>query len=161
MTDVGAEPRRGRGDTQPRRIGLVGCVKEKAGSPHPARDLYRSALFAGRRAYVERSCEQWWILSAKHGLVHPRDVLAPYDETLKLASRSARRRWSHDVLAALDERVNPAAPDVIEIHAGADYRDYGLVQGLWGRGCVVEIPSAGMAIGEQLRFYKRAQEALR
>lgn len=161
MTDVGAEPRRGRGHSQPRRIGLVGCVKEKAESPQPARDLYRSALFAGRRAYVERSCGQWWILSAKHGLVHPLNALAPYDETLKLASRSARRRWSHEVLAALDERVIPAAGDIVEIHAGTDYRDYGLVQGLGDRGCVVEIPSAGMAIGEQLRFYKRAQEAVR
>ena len=151
----------GRGHSQPRRIGLVGCVKEKAGSPHPARDLYRSTLFAGRRAYVEQLCGQRWILSAKHGLVHPLDVLAPYDETLKLASRSARRRWSHEVLLALDGRVIPAAGDIVEIHAGADYRDYGLVQGLGDRGCVVEIPSAGVAIGEQLRFYKRAQEAVR
>ena len=38
----------------PRRIGLVGCVKEKAGTARPARDLYVSTLFVGRRAYVER-----------------------------------------------------------------------------------------------------------
>ena len=45
-----------------RHMGLVGCVKEKAGSPRPAKDLYVSTLFSGRRSFVERSCEQWWIL---------------------------------------------------------------------------------------------------
>lgn len=38
-----------------RRIGLVGCVKEKAGWAMPAQDLYTSSLFAGRRRYVEAS----------------------------------------------------------------------------------------------------------
>jgi hypothetical protein len=43
--------------------------------------------------------------------------------------------------------------DVIELHAGADYRNFGLVQGLEQRGVSVEIPTEGMRIGEQLRFY--------
>ena len=36
------------------RIGLVGCVKDKEAVALPARDLYRSALFRGRRAYVQQ-----------------------------------------------------------------------------------------------------------
>lgn len=110
-----------------------------------------------RRPAVERSSGQPWILSAKHDPVYPFDVLALYDQILKLASMSVRRPWSHQVLRALDEHVIPAAGDTIEIHAGADYLDYGLVQGLGDRGSVVEIPSAGMAIGEKLRFYKRGR----
>jgi len=51
-----------------------------------AKDLYVSTLFFGRRSFVERSCGQWWILSAEHGLVHPDEVLGPYDVTLKDAS---------------------------------------------------------------------------
>jgi hypothetical protein len=141
----------------PRRIGLVGCVKQKARAPLPARDLYISELFRGRRAYVERSCNEWWILSAKHGLVHPEDVLAPYDETLKDASTVARRCWSREVFAALVEHVTPVLGESFEIHAGAEYRDYGLVEGLRGRGYGVQIPTEGMAIGVQLRFYKQAR----
>ena len=62
---------------------MVGCVKQKALTARPARDLYVSALFEGRRVFVERSCSEWWILSALHGLIHPDQVLEPYDVTLK------------------------------------------------------------------------------
>jgi hypothetical protein len=140
-----------------RRIGLLGCVKEKAGTRRAAKDLYVSALFVGRRSYVERSCDQWWILSAKHGLVHPDEALDPYDVTLKDEGRAARREWTAGMLAAIDERVRPVAGDVFEIHAGAEYREFGLVVGLRGRGCTVENPTEGMGIGRQLQFYKEAR----
>jgi len=161
VTDVRAADRIRPDSSLPRRIGLVGCVKEKARSPRPARDLYISDLFRGRRAYVERSCNEWWILSAKYGLVHPDEMLAPYDETLKKAGRAFRRHWSMEVLAAVVERVAPVAGDSFEIHAGAEYRDYGLVQGLTERGFPVEIPTEGMVFGVQLQFYKRARMQLR
>jgi hypothetical protein len=64
------------------RVGLVGCVKSKQSQAAPARELYVSPLFRGRRAWVERTCDRWFILSAKHGLVEPDRVLAPYDEIL-------------------------------------------------------------------------------
>jgi hypothetical protein len=133
-------------------------VKEKAVDRRPAKDLYVSTLFFGRRSFVEQSCDQWWILSAEHGLVHPDEVLGPYDVTLKDASRLARREWSARVLEAIDERMQPSPCDVFEIHAGAEYRDFGLVEGLRTRGCKVEIPTKGMRIGDQLHFYKRAEE---
>jgi hypothetical protein len=41
-----------------RRIGLVGCVKEKASGPRAAKGLYVSALFSGRRGFVQRTCER-------------------------------------------------------------------------------------------------------
>jgi hypothetical protein len=143
-----------------RRIGLVGCVKKKADGPRPAKDLYLSALFAGRRHFVERTCDEWWILSADHGLVHPDDNLKPYDVTLKDAGRAARGKWSARVLATIDERVRPTTGDVFEVHAGAEYRDYGLIVGLEEtRGCVVEVPTEGMPIGRQLQFYKEAEQS--
>ena len=141
-----------------RRIGLVGCVKDKTAVPQAAKDLYVSALFAGRRSYVERSSDSWWILSAEHGLVHPDEVLAPYNVTLKDAGRLARRSWSNQLLLVIDERIQPRWGDVFEIHAGAEYREFGLLDGLRDRGCLVEIPTERMRIGEQLRFYKQARE---
>ena len=143
-----------------RRIGLVGCVKGKASGARAAKDLYVSTLFLGRRSYVERSCVEWWILSAEHGLVHPDTVLAPYDVTLKDVSRPARRLWSAGVLTAIDERVAPDAGDIFEIHAGVEYRDFGLVKGLYSLSCGVEIPTEGMRLGPQLRFYKQTAEQL-
>ena len=143
--------------TSIRRVGLVGCVKKKASTPQLARDLYASALFDGRRAYVERSCSEWWILSALHGLVHPDQVLEPYDVTLKNAGRAERRDWSHRVLAALDERVALRPGDVVEFHAGSEYRDWGLVDGLLARGVTVETPTEGIPLGRQLAFYAEAR----
>ncbi|MGB8385677.1 MAG: DUF6884 domain-containing protein [Dermatophilaceae bacterium] len=137
-----------------RRVGLVGCVKQKTASPRSARDLYTSALFLGRRRYVERSCSEWWILSALHGLVFPEDVLDPYDVTLKDAGRAERRDWSNKVLAGLDDRARLRPGDVVEIHAGSEYRDFGLVQGLRHRGVNVVVPAEGMPLGRQLAFYR-------
>ena len=141
-----------------RRIGLVGCVKKKVDVSRVAKDLYVSTLFVGRRSYVERSSDEWWVLSAKHGLVHPDEVLAPYNVTLKDADRLARRSWSNQLLLVIDERIQPRRGDVFEIHAGAEYREFGLLDGLRDRGCVVEIPTEGMPFGVQLRFYKQARE---
>ncbi len=140
-----------------RRIGLVGCVKQKAADTRPARNLYTSTLFDGRRAYVERTCDEWWILSAAHGVVHPDQPLAPYDVTLKNAGRAQRRAWTQQVLHQLDEHTHPGVGDVIEIHAGAEYRDYGLIDGLRDRGCGVEVPTQGLRIGDQLHFYAQAR----
>jgi hypothetical protein len=87
-------------EIRPKRIGFIGCVKQKGMRPMAAADLYESTLFRGRRAYVEASCDSWWILSAEHGLVHPANVLEPYDKTLKDASRDERRAWTREVLRA-------------------------------------------------------------
>ena len=141
-----------------RRIGLVGCVKEKATQPRPARDLYLSPLFMGRRRFVEAACSEWWILSALHGLVHPSDVLAPYDLAMKDLGRAERRAWSSRVLADIDKRMQVSPGAVIEMHAGAEYRDFGLAAGLERRGCTVVNPTKGLGIGRQLQFYKEATQ---
>jgi len=135
------------------RIGLVGCVKSKQSTARPAKDLYTSALFRGRRAWVEKSCERWFVLSAEHGLLGPDEIIAPYDVSLKAAHPSQRRTWAKKVLADLEQTLGPLAPHTFEIHAGSAYRDHGLIEGLREKGATVEIPAVGLRQGEQLRFY--------
>jgi hypothetical protein len=138
------------------RVGLVGCVKSKQSQAAPARELYVSPLFRGRRAWVERTCDRWFILSAKHGLVEPGRVLAPYDETLTDLPRTARRSWSALIIRALEEALGEVSGVVMELHAGSAYLDYGLVAGLRERGAVLERPVQGLSFGKQLAFYKQA-----
>ncbi len=138
------------------RVGLVGCVKSKLGHAAPAAQLYTSALFRGRRAYVEAGCERWFVLSAPHGLVRPDVPLEPYDVALNDASRAQRRLWAAKVLRQLDEDLGPCRGLVVEIHAGANYSDWGLVAGLRQRGATVDQPASGLTLGEQLAFYARA-----
>jgi hypothetical protein len=40
-----------------------------------------------------------------------------------------------------------------EIHAGAEYREWGLIDGLVAAGSSVSIPAAGLRQGEQLALY--------
>lgn len=150
-TVPGGEPKRARADI---RVGLVGCVKSKLLQPARAKDLYTSALFRGRRSYVEESCDRWFILSAAHGVVDPEAVLEPYDRTLKHAPIAERRRWAAKVLGMLETQLGDFGPLVFEIHAGAEYRDHGLTAGLIAQGAQVEVPAAGLPIGRQLSYYK-------
>jgi hypothetical protein len=112
-----------------------------------------SPLFRGRRRFVERSCDQWFVLSALHGVIEPAQVVAPYDKTLKDAGRDERRRWSAAVLGDLKRRLHPVGVHIFEIHAGADYFAWGLVDGLKAAGATVLIPTQGLGVGKQLAFY--------
>ena len=135
------------------RIGLVGCVAEKLDRSAPARDLYRSALFIGRRRYVDASCDDWFILSAKHGLVRQNDMLDPYDQALTGTSRATRRAWAMRVIDQIVETIETLQDTTFEIHAGADYFGFGLEDGLIRLGSHVEVPTRGLRVGKQLHFY--------
>ncbi len=138
-----------------KRIRLVGCVKSKLSRPAPARELYTSPLFAGRRRWVERTCEKWFILSAKYGVVAPEQVVEPCDETLGWMSREERRAWSRAVVTALRAKLHDLSAYTFEIHPGAAYLDFGLRDSLVAEGAAVEIPSLHLRLGEQLALYRR------
>ena len=94
----------------------------KANRPLPAPDLYVSPLFRAARAYAERRYgpDGWLILSGRHGLVHPNQVLAPYDLSLRQLTRSERAAWGDRVAVELTDRFPPGT--VLWFHAGALYR---------------------------------------
>jgi hypothetical protein len=102
---------------------------------------------------VESRCDRWFILSAKHGLVDPTTTLAPYDVTLRDLGHEERRRWSAWVLGDLERVCGSLRPHTFEIHAGDAYVRFGLEEGLIRSGAAVERPSAGLSLGQQLRFY--------
>ena len=58
------------------------------------------------RSYVEKNCDEWFILSGKHGLVHPAMVIEPYDFNLDEATNEYRELWAcsvHRQLRNLEE----------------------------------------------------------
>ena len=141
------------------RVGLVGAVKSKRRRPAEAGELYTSPLFRGRAAYVERTCDRWYVLTPREGLVDPEWVVAPSEESLTVVPASWRRAWSVRVIDALVHELGDLHSHVFEIHAGAAFRDFGLVDGLERRGAAVEIPARGMSQGAQLAFYAAARRA--
>jgi hypothetical protein len=138
------------------RIGLVSCSKAKLDRAAPARELYsRSALFRGARCYVERTCDRWFVVSAKHGLVKPDQFLEPYEQTLTTAPRTEREVWAKRVLAALVTELGELRDITFQLHAGAAYLDHGLKEGLLAAGALLEEPVDRLRQGQRLAFYKR------
>jgi cytoplasmic iron level regulating protein YaaA (DUF328/UPF0246 family) len=135
-----------------RKIVLVSCVSEKAATASPARDLYTSDWFTKAARYASQVADEWYILSARYGLVHPDQVLEPYNATLKTMGKSARQAWAEQVFASLKLRLSPG--DTVMFLAGQAYREFLLAQ-VARLGCKVEIPMEGLRIGEQMQWLNR------
>lgn len=77
-------------NTTSQRIALVGCgsakVELEEGETIAAKDLYTSNYFQLKREYAEECCDEWYILSAKHGLLDPDEQIETYDASLSTRS---------------------------------------------------------------------------
>lgn len=134
-------------------ICLVACAGTKRGTPAPAEDLYISSLFSKSCEYAKRNADGWFILSAKHGLLHPGTITAPYDLTLNTMPKADRRAWAERVMTDLRPLLEPG--DRVTFLAGQHYRE-DLVPLLEAHGCVINLPLKGLGIGKQLQWLTRA-----
>jgi hypothetical protein len=135
-------------------IGLVSCVKTKRDEPATPKNLYTSDYFEKMRTYAEQYHDDWWILSAKHGLLDPEgDPIEPYDETLSGARVAAKREWAERVAEELDEAGLLSEGTMLVIHAGKDYYEE-LLPRIEEAGVNIEIPTEGLYIGEKKAWYK-------
>lgn len=131
---------------------LIGCVKSKGEHPTQAKNLYTSALFRKGRSYAEASGKPWFILSAKHGLVSPDEVIEPYDVYLKGMPAAYRERWGATVVEQLTDGFGPVQGVTIEIHASATYVDQ-IRPKLEAGGARVSVPLHGLTMGQRLAWY--------
>lgn len=156
---------------------LIGCTKAKRSEPAAARDLYdESDLFRRRRAYAEASGVPWAVLSARHGVVDPDRVIAPYDFTIRqrLTGDRDARGWAigalqscfflagrHAVKLPGELFARFVEPLTVEVHAGIDYvRALELAVASFTADITLVHPVAGMSIGEQKAWYFGHQLAL-
>lgn len=137
---------------------LVACCAGKQARRAPARDLYTSDLFKRSRAYAEALGGDWRILSARHHLLRPEQVIAPYDDRLDARPPRDRRLWA--IITANAVRLEGGAGRRIVMLAGEAYRAE-LAPMLEDLGCVVEVPMRGLGIGHQRQWLARAVEELR
>lgn len=132
-----------------KRVALVSCAKSKRPCISAASDLYTSTLFRGMRRYAEQYADNWYILSAKHGVLAPTDRVAPYEKTLIKMLKSERDCWASRVRDQLLQLL-PRATKVIVL-AGQRYRA-DLIPQLEVQGFSVEIPMQGLKLGAQLKW---------
>ena len=132
-----------------RRLFLVSCVKTKLPRRAAAKDLYISDWFRKARACVESTGCPWAILSAEFGLLHPDEVIRPYEKTLNAMPVAERRSWANEVLESIDLLLLDV--DTVVIFAGERYREL-LEPGLRAYGVGVVVPMQGLRQGQQLAW---------
>lgn len=138
---------------------LVACTSRKSDHPAQAEFIYKSPLFLAARNYAEKRANQWFILSAKHGLLSPQDVIEPYNESLLDQSDLQRRDWAERVHQDLLARI-PAGGRVIFL-SGSAYRSH-LGPKLEADGRKTAAPMSAMGIGSQIAWLQKvAREANR
>ena len=143
---------------------LVGCVKSKIETVAAvrAKDLYDSPLWRCRREYAERFAPSWYILSAKHHLLHPEKKIETYDSTMTGKKLSERSDWSDEVWEGLSGKFPDLRGKVVEIHAGKSYAESGLEKKLREAGAIVHRPLKRVrGIGLQCAWYRGCLAASR
>jgi len=119
---------------------LIQCTDSKRDEPAKARDLYdESTLFRAMRDYATAKNDEWYILSAKHGLVHPDTELEPYD-AFGLSETQATQ---------IAETLSELGVSTVEVVAGKKYIDP-LVSALENHGIDVINNFTGLKIGERM-----------
>jgi len=137
-----------------REVGLVSCVKTKRGEPATPKELYTSPYFEKMRAYAEQYHDDWWIISAKHGLLGPDgDPIAPYDETLSGARVAKRREWAEMLDDQMEQKGLLSDDATLVLHADKDYYEE-LLPLMENTGVTVKIPTKGLGIGKKQAWYK-------
>lgn len=107
-----------------------------------------AAIRSAEIACVGRAnCDQWFILSAKHGLLSPFDEVESYDHTLYNAG--SRRLWSIN----LRNQLQPFKHDHLIVLAGERYCG-------WADGFNVTRPMQGLGIGRQLQWLTTNTQAM-
>jgi hypothetical protein len=134
-------------------ICLVACAATKRRYACQAKDLYVSHLFEKSRTYVEQRGWQWYILSAKHHLLDPEQVIEPYEKTLKTMRAADRKQWARDVITQLERVLHK--DDMVIFLAGRDYREHLAADIERICGTEPQVPMKGLRIGEQLSWLER------
>jgi cytoplasmic iron level regulating protein YaaA (DUF328/UPF0246 family) len=111
--------------------------------------MYRSQLFRFQLRYALFTCDRYYILSAKHGLLRHNDIIEPYEQ--RLPSGPARREWGKLVATELDSAVPEFDAEIVVLAGSAyadafepDDRDWN-----WSE------PLRGMPVGKRLAWLKK------
>jgi len=92
---------------------IIACGQRKIWADAPwlgvveAGKVYTGGYFLQNKAFAEREGERWLILSAKYGLLEPRDKIEDYDVTFKRPDSNpiGRDRVREQVLAGRPIRI--------------------------------------------------------
>jgi cytoplasmic iron level regulating protein YaaA (DUF328/UPF0246 family) len=144
-----------------REFAIIGCGAAKADELQPAAEMYTSTYFRKKREYAEEKADRYWILSAKHGLLEPHEVIEPYDVTPDDLSQQEKQDLRGFVGTQLDDALDDGVVNVnVALLLGQKYRDLirPVVEDV-DRGLVARDVLGGVGgIGKQMAFLDAAVE---
>lgn len=138
------------------KIVLISCTKLKQKYKCSAEMLYSASnLFRKELAYAKALTQKQniYVISAKHGLLHLDEEIEPYDQTLLGQRKAVIENWSAMVFKQLENTIDFNNAEIIFL-AGNNYRKYliPLIEKKYPN-VSISIPTEGMGIGNQLKFY--------
>lgn len=102
-----------------RRIGLVVAPgRQRAGIMRASESYSRSPLFRRACDYCQRRREEWHILSARHGLLAPQQVIGADELTWGLLSPAERREWALRTATQLVARCERSGEETLYVLYG-------------------------------------------
>ena len=122
---------------------LISCSASKMNTSAPARNLYTGQLFQLSMRVAELAKGDVLILSAKHHVVSPDEILSHYECEMP-RTKSARAEWAKKTASMLVPFRN--RPTIVL--AGKFYADATI--GFTNK----KTPLAGLGIGHQLQYLK-------
>lgn len=146
----------------PRHIVVVACGATKRSEASAAKDLYTGRHFQLCRQYAEQNGDAWAILSAKHLVLHPDQVIEPYNVRMPTGKRQIElpggKHFRMAMWLNLYLHVHERGGIHFEVLAG---RDYVPAFTHWGRrqflsNATFSFPLAGMGIGQQDQWLQAA-----
>lgn len=138
----------------PEDIFLVSCVATKSSHPCEARDMYTSTWFKKARRHVEEVGLDWFVLSARYGLIHPNEQIEPYELTLNTMPIRERKAWANRVFQQIKDEI-PGRKKFVFL-AGARYREF-LLPLLEADGAQARVPMIGLTQGRQMEWFDTHQ----
>ncbi|WP_433709071.1 DUF6884 domain-containing protein [Paenibacillus illinoisensis] len=108
----------------------------------------KSALFSKVTQLIrQREYTDWYILSAKYGLIAKDKLIEPYDITLNNMKSDERKAWAKEVA----KNILTLEVSHIDFYAGQKYRQY-LIPILMLNEITCVAPLKGLSIGKQLKY---------
>jgi hypothetical protein len=114
---------------------------------YQASDLFKKAF-----AYACNNYDFVAILSAKHGVLLPDEVIDPYEMALRSMRMDDQREWAEKTFSQLERTLPLETISEVFLHAGLIYRRY-LAKLLEQKGIECVVPLRGLSIGKQKAWY--------
>lgn len=131
-------------------LAIISCGAKKKSIPSKAVDLYEGVLFKAALSFVKRNTLNFVIISAKHAILKPEQVVAPYEMRIDQMNNDKYKLWALRV----DASIREIAPEEIIWLCPIAY--WKLPSQILGNAVKQNFPLKGLGIGRQIKWLKQS-----